>query len=314
MIQKLTKTIKGMYYHWLWDSCLDVGIAEDKYLSGYYGSIGESAIEYLHLPNPVFPPLIYLKLVQLVAKKILVLRAVMGMQPMTTPAGLAFNLQTSQKSDQSMSISIEPSAVLAMSVKISITPKEQVLPRELKNAYLNALASEIAESIIHHAMADFISRVKPPIDTSADPISKDNMIFRVNAAASQIAARTRRGPGNVILVNEESAELLIQCPFFILSKDEDMTELYKLGTIVLSGKASYLVMVSPCVPKNQLIIMYKGDSDFDASFIICPYQLILSGGNTVDAQTLEPALQLITRFGSWHGQEEPAYHQAIKLS
>jgi len=76
-------------------------------------------------------------------------------------------------------------------------------------------------------------------------LDESNYVFGVNIAANKIALRTRRGRGNFIVKN----------PDFIYNNSEP----YDLGTIL----HMYNMINDESIPKNELLIMYVGESNFD---------------------------------------------------
>lgn len=74
---------------------------------------------------------------------------------------------------------------------------------------------------------------------------ESNYVFGVNVAAHKIALRARRGVGNFIVKN----------PYFIYNESKP----WHLGSI----SHMYNMINDTSIPKNELLIMYVGENNFD---------------------------------------------------
>jgi hypothetical protein len=124
--------------------------------------------------------------------------------------------------------------------------------------------------------------------------------FQIERECNFIAKETRRGKGNFIICDSDTAAALAMSGFMSLSPaiapqiNADDTQNTFAG--VLSGKIRvYIDPYSP-VGFNFFCAGYKGESPYDAGLFYCPY-VPLQMVRAVDPNTFQPRIAFKTRYG-----------------
>jgi hypothetical protein len=124
--------------------------------------------------------------------------------------------------------------------------------------------------------------------------------FQIERECNYIAKETRRGKGNFIICDSDTAAALAMSGFMSLSPaiapqiNADDTQNTFAG--VLSGKIRvYIDPYSP-VGYNFFCAGYKGESPYDAGLFYCPY-VPLQMVRAVDPNTFQPRIAFKTRYG-----------------
>lgn len=124
--------------------------------------------------------------------------------------------------------------------------------------------------------------------------------FQIDRECNQIAKETRRGKGNFIICDSDTASALAMSGFMSLSPgiapqlSVDDTQSTFAG--ILSGKIR--VYIDPYSPAgyNFFCAGYKGESPYDAGIFYCPY-VPLQMVRAVDPNTFQPRIAFKTRYG-----------------
>lgn len=124
--------------------------------------------------------------------------------------------------------------------------------------------------------------------------------FQIERECNQIAKETRRGKGNFIICDSDTAAALAMSGFMSLSPaimpqlNVDDTQSTFAG--ILSGKIR--VYIDPYSPAgyNFFVAGYKGESPYDAGLFYCPY-VPLQMVRAVDPNTFQPRIAFKTRYG-----------------
>jgi hypothetical protein len=124
--------------------------------------------------------------------------------------------------------------------------------------------------------------------------------FQIERECNAIAKETRRGKGNFIICDSDTAAALAMSGFMSLSPGispqitADDTQSTFAG--VLSGKIR--VYIDPYSPLgvNFFVAGYKGESAYDAGLFYCPY-VPLQMVRAVDPNTFQPRIAFKTRYG-----------------
>jgi hypothetical protein len=124
--------------------------------------------------------------------------------------------------------------------------------------------------------------------------------FQIERECNQIAKETRRGKGNFIICDSDTAAALSMSGFMNLSPgimpqlSVDDTQSTFAG--ILSGKIR--VYIDPYSPAglNFFCTGYKGESPYDAGLFYCPY-VPLQMVRAVDPNTFQPRIAFKTRYG-----------------
>ena len=124
--------------------------------------------------------------------------------------------------------------------------------------------------------------------------------FQIERECNAIAKDTRRGKGNFIICDSDTAAALAMSGFMSLSPaiapqlNVDDTQATFAG--ILSGKIR--VYIDPYAPlgANFFVAGYKGESPYDAGLFYCPY-VPLQMVRAVDPNTFQPRIAFKTRYG-----------------
>ena len=121
----------------------------------------------------------------------------------------------------------------------------------------------------------------------------------INRQANLIASRTRRGPGNWIVVSPTALTVLQSATTSAFARTtegvfEAPTNTKFVGTL----NNSMRVYVDQYAPDNTPVLVgYKGQGEIDAAAYYCPYVPLTSSGVVIDPQTFEPVVSFMTRYG-----------------
>jgi len=124
--------------------------------------------------------------------------------------------------------------------------------------------------------------------------------FQIERECNFIAKETRRGKGNFVICDSDTAAALAMSGFMSLSPaiapqlNVDDTQSTFAG--ILSGKIK--VYIDPYSPAgvNFFCVGYKGESPYDAGLFYCPY-VPLQMVRAVDPNTFQPRIAFKTRYG-----------------
>ena len=121
----------------------------------------------------------------------------------------------------------------------------------------------------------------------------------VNRAANDIAARTRRGAGNYIVVSPTALTILQSATTSAFARTtegtfEAPTNTKFVGTLNSSVRVYVNHYAGDAAP---ILIGYKGANEMDAPAFYCPYIPLMSSGVVLDPNTFEPTVSFMTRYG-----------------
>jgi len=121
----------------------------------------------------------------------------------------------------------------------------------------------------------------------------------INRSANLIAARTRRGAGNWVVVSPTILTVLQSATTSAFARTtegpfEAPTNTKFVGT--LNGTMKVFVNQYAADSANVLV-GYKGEGEIDAAAFYCPYIPLMSSGTVLDPATFEPVVSFMTRYG-----------------
>lgn len=134
-----------------------------------------------------------------------------------------------------------------------------------------------------------------------------NLGVVINAVANEIARKTRRGPGNFVVVSPmvvsilQSAAKSVFAPAVAGSfKGPNNTML--VGTLNGTIKVySYLwnqVSGLGAPTSDTILVGYKGgNGETDTGYFYCPYIPLMSSGVVINPTTFQPVMSMMTRYG-----------------
>jgi hypothetical protein len=125
------------------------------------------------------------------------------------------------------------------------------------------------------------------------------LAIEINRAANRIAARTRRGAGNYVVVSPEALTILQSASTSTFARTtegsfEAPTNTKFVGT--LNGTVKVFVD-NYAADGTKVLVGYKGSSETDAPAFYCPYVPLMSTGPVMDPATFEPVVSFMTRYG-----------------
>jgi hypothetical protein len=125
------------------------------------------------------------------------------------------------------------------------------------------------------------------------------LAIEINRAANRIAARTRRGAGNYIVVSPEALTILQSATTSTFARTtegsfEAPTNTKFVGT--LNGTIRVFVD-NYAADGTKVLVGYKGSTETDAPAFYCPYIPLMSTGPVMDPSTFEPVVSFMTRYG-----------------
>jgi len=131
------------------------------------------------------------------------------------------------------------------------------------------------------------------------------LAIEINRAANRIAARTRRGAGNYVVVSPEALTILQSASTSTFARTtegsfEAPTNTKFVGTLNGTVKVfvdNYAQDASSGDPSARILVGYKGSSETDAPAFYCPYVPLMSTGPVMDPATFEPVVSFMTRYG-----------------
>jgi len=128
------------------------------------------------------------------------------------------------------------------------------------------------------------------------------LLFQIERDANQIAQRTRRGKGNVIMCSADVASALTMAGVLdytpALNANLNVDDTGNTFAGVLMGK--FRVYIDPYSANNSqtqyYVVGYKGSSPYDAGLFYCPY-VPLQMVRAVGENTFQPKIGFKTRYG-----------------
>ena len=135
------------------------------------------------------------------------------------------------------------------------------------------------------------------------------LMFQIEREANVIAKQTRRGKGNVIICDSDTASALAMGGFLnvspALNVNLDIDDTGNTFAGVLNGK--FKVYIDPYataastafsanIPTNYVCVGYRGSNPYDAGLFYCPY-VPLQMVRAVGENTFQPKIGFKTRYG-----------------
>jgi hypothetical protein len=223
---------------------------------------------------------------------------------------MAFSIDRVAVQARTRALSSNYSIELAQDLKaVHGLDAEAELANLLSTEILAEINREIVRTIYYVARAgsqqgDIASKGTYDLNTDSDGRWSAErfrgLTFQIERECNAIAKETRRGRGNFIICDSDTAAALAMSGFMSLSPaiapqlSVDDTQ----GTFagILSGKIR--VYIDPYTPAgaNFFCVGYKGESPYDAGLFYCPY-VPLQMVRAVDPNTFQPKIAFKTRYG-----------------
>ena len=122
---------------------------------------------------------------------------------------------------------------------------------------------------------------------------------QINRAANLIAARTRRGAGNWVVVSPTMLTVLQSATTSAFARStegtfEAPTNTKFVGTL---NSPMRVYVDNYAADSVSALVGYKGPGEMDAASFYCPYVPLMSSGVVLDPSTMEPVVSFMTRYG-----------------
>jgi len=160
---------------------------------------------------------------------------------------------------------------------------------------------EVIGSLINLAGSAYATYDQSAVSGTANFVGDQHAALAVliNRAANDIAARTRRGAGNYIVVSPTALTILQSATTSAFARTtegtfEAPTNTKFVGTLNSSVRVYVNHYAGDAAP---ILIGYKGANEMDAPAFYCPYIPLMSSGVVLDPNTFEPTVSFMTRYG-----------------
>ena len=174
---------------------------------------------------------------------------------------------------------------------------------------MQALAQEITAEIDQEVLTSLRSLAGTATDTYDQNAVTGTATFvgdqhaalaiLINRSANLIAARTRRGAGNYVVVSPTMLTVLQSATTSAFARTtegpfEAPTNTKFVGTLNNTVRVFVDQYASDATP---VLVGYKGEGEIDAAAFYCPYSPLMSSGTVLDPATFEPTVSFMTRYG-----------------
>lgn len=206
---------------------------------------------------------------------------------------------------------------------------------DLETEVACAIGHEVAYEIIREILADLIalgSKATTEFDMNAlygtrdgEPVqladTLQHLQIHINRMCSLIAASSRRGAGNFIVVSPIVLSLLQsnKTSVFAAGPASESTILQFVGT--LHGTIRVYCLKYGLGDEELILAGYKGASPTDTGYIYSPYVPLINSGMVMDPVTFSPVMTLFTRYGKTifekkddYLSESSQYYAVLKLT
>jgi len=271
-----------------------------------------------------------MKVAAKVIGRLLVMRGIVGVQPMQGPVGLVYSMQYKQELEETasasprLSLQVLTNAVEAKSRKLQtgfmleMAQDMQAMHGIDAEAEISeVLAFEIAHEIHIEVLADLVKLAAHSQFEAADKTGVRNkaqaMMIKLNQEATSIAAKTRRGPGNILVVSPTVLSIfqMMRVSGISLKAVEKRTDdmalrhVYDMVSKLSTGEEHVMfhifLSMAPSIAdangNDKILMMYKGPNEIDTGYVYTPYIPIMPNGPVVDPATYQPRITLMTRYG-----------------
>jgi len=176
---------------------------------------------------------------------------------------------------------------------------------EIMAALAQEITAEIDQEIINSlrtlAGTPTLTYNQAGVSGTATFVGDEHAAFAVlvNRAANLIAARTRRGAGNYLVVSPAMLTVLQSATTSAFARTtegpfEAPTNTKFVGTL----NGTMRVYVDQYASDSTVALVgYKGSGEMDAPAYYCPYIPLMSSGVVMDPSSFEPVVSFMTRYG-----------------
>ncbi len=227
-------------------------------------------------------------------------------------AEMAFSIEKSTVTAKSRALKAEYTMELAQDLKaIHGLDAETELANILSSEILSEINREVVRTIYINAekggaQGNVTTAGIFDLDTDSNgrwSVERfKGLMFQVEREANEIAQRTRRGRGNMIICSADVASALQMAGVLdyapALNNNLNVDDTGNTFAGVLNGK--YKVYIDPysanSAAKQYFVVGYKGTSPYDAGIFYCPY-VPLQMVRAVGQDSFQPKIGFKTRYG-----------------
>lgn len=121
----------------------------------------------------------------------------------------------------------------------------------------------------------------------------------INRQANLIAARTRRGAGNWVVVSPTALTILQSATTSAFARTTEGTFEAPTNTkfVGMLNNSMRVYVDQYASDSTPVLVGYKGPGEIDAAAYYCPYVPLTSSGVIIDPNTFEPVVSFMTRYG-----------------
>jgi len=121
----------------------------------------------------------------------------------------------------------------------------------------------------------------------------------INRGANLIAARTRRGAGNWVVVSPTALTILQSATTSAFARTTEGTFEAPTNTkfVGVLNNSVRVYVDQYAADDTPVLVGYKGPGEIDAAAYYCPYVPLTSSGVIIDPTTFEPVVSFMTRYG-----------------
>jgi hypothetical protein len=121
----------------------------------------------------------------------------------------------------------------------------------------------------------------------------------INRGANLIAARTRRGAGNWVVVSPTALTILQSATTSAFARTTEGTFEAPTNTkfVGVLNNSVRVYVDQYAADDTPVLVGYKGPGEIDAAAYYCPYVPLTSSGVVIDPNTFEPVVSFMSRYG-----------------
>jgi hypothetical protein len=121
----------------------------------------------------------------------------------------------------------------------------------------------------------------------------------INRGANLIAARTRRGAGNWVVVSPTALTILQSATTSAFARTTEGTFEAPTNTkfVGVLNNSVRVYVDQYAADDTPVLVGYKGPGEIDAAAYYCPYVPLTSSGVIIDPNTFEPVVSFMSRYG-----------------
>lgn len=267
--------------------------------------------------------LLYFDIVVEVLKNLRPLWNIVGVQPMQGPVGLVYTMRYKYDEAQQqvpgvgreVRLEIISQAIQARTCRLQAkwtveAASDMQRFHNMESEIVHAVGVEIATEIISEILNDLLvlagSTESFPIKdvfTSSEPLYMGDctaeLAVKINQVCNDIAVKTRRGPGNFVVMPPLALSILqsTQSSTFVPAPKGQLGGSMMCG-LQLVGTLNDVTKVYCGMFINDILVGYKGGSSVtDTGYVYCPYVMLIPSGVVMDPMTFQPCVNLMTRYG-----------------